>query len=191
MIDYLEALLEEEAEESGDSLLPGRRVLVRRAVPTEEGAALPAGSAEGREEEVPPIFGGSKTGGEDTLTAAPALAGHGDWQEETSLPARSPEEWGAEERETVALAEEIRREKLANRAALAVLTGSAGETGALVLYQALRKAAQVARTGRMGPGTVALTLPDRAPSSPGLTLNDIDRAVQRDARRFDGGYSLY
>ena len=60
-----------------------------------------------------------------------------------------------------------------------------------VLAQRLRRIGRVSRLARGGGSTVTVTLSDRSPPAPALDLLALDRAVQRDARRYDGGFTLY
>lgn len=187
MIDYLEALLEEEAEETVDILRLGRRVL------TGMGAA---GNPPAEEEAVERGEGEESASEEWTVreaefrSAFSAPARQESWPEILSSVRKESGEAGESE-ESPALAEQLQG---AGRqvAALAALRETRGEepTGA-ELYHTLQRAAQAARMGRRRPGTFSLTLPNRAAPAPGLTLTEIDRAVQRDSRRFDGGYTLY
>ena len=41
------------------------------------------------------------------------------------------------------------------------------------------------------PPTFTVTLSEAPDPAPGLTAGELDRAVERDARRYDGGFSLY
>ena len=188
MIDYLEALLEEENEETGEGLLPGRRVLVRAAAGLSPAPSYETEEERGGDEAFPLAEPAEGETGLWSQTAA--LARQAAWPEETVLPRREPGEPEEGEEASALLPERLQWERWAAEAAL-LSPAVRRETEGAVLYEALRRAAQTARAGRMGPGTVSLTLPDRAAPAPGLTLTDIDRAVQRDARRFDGGYTLY
>lgn len=38
---------------------------------------------------------------------------------------------------------------------------------------------------------IEVLLPEKVQAEPGLTVEELDRAVERDARRYDGGFSLY
>lgn len=188
MIDYLEALLEEEAGETEDSPLSGRKVLVR--VSSKPSPDDREDAAEIREDAVSPMSEETAEGRADLWPDAPALARQAGWAEGMALSPRETVDALAEGEKIPLLSDRLRTERRAASAAFlpsAERSALAGEA----LYEALRRAARTARAGRQGPGTVALTLPDRAVSAPNLTLTDIDRAVQRDARRFDGGYTLY
>lgn len=67
----------------------------------------------------------------------------------------------------------------------------ARETGAAGLVWQLRQASRAARLALPGQASVTVTLPG-GESAPGrLDLLELDRAVQRDARRYDGGFPLY
>lgn len=63
---------------------------------------------------------------------------------------------------------------------------------ASVLLQALSEARRTTQAALSHTaGTTLPTLPALADTSPSLTLLDWDRAMQRDARRYDGGFTLY
>lgn len=59
------------------------------------------------------------------------------------------------------------------------------------LYEALRRTARVARLAAGGRETVTLTLPGETAERQEGDWTALDRAVQRDARRYDGGFTLY
>ena len=60
------------------------------------------------------------------------------------------------------------------------------------LLTALRRAQAANQFVRQPSRALAVTLPDTpAPTAPGVTAGELDRAVERDARRYDGGFSLY
>jgi len=64
---------------------------------------------------------------------------------------------------------------------------------AAALLEDLSRARQVAEYGAStGGGPVRLSVPQAGPAvGGGLELEALDRAVQRDARRYDGGFTLY
>lgn len=64
------------------------------------------------------------------------------------------------------------------------------ETGTR-LYQRVRRLRDQTRAVRQESGGTARTLEIRREAGEGLTLEGLDRAVQRDARRYDGGFNLY
>ena len=77
------------------------------------------------------------------------------------------------------------------RAALPPESAAARQLGAALLDQRLRRTGRVSRLAQAGGSALALRLPEPAPAAAAPTLLDLDRAVQRDARRYDGGFTLY
>ena len=63
--------------------------------------------------------------------------------------------------------------------------------GAAVLAQRLRRTGRVSRLAQGGRTAVTVTLPDQGGTRQSLDLLELDRAVQRDARRYDGGFPFY
>lgn len=63
--------------------------------------------------------------------------------------------------------------------------------GSAVLAQRLRRAGRVSRLAQGGGTIMTVTLPEQVRSSQSLDLLELDRAVQRDARRYDGGFPFY
>lgn len=59
------------------------------------------------------------------------------------------------------------------------------------LYEALRRADRVAQPATGGRDTVTVTLPGETAGRQTADWSALDRAVQRDARRYDGGFPLY
>ena len=128
-----------------------------------------------------------------------------DWQEPVWVPAADREEPGLPE--TVGSGK-AGMEALHYAAAQTGVENLEGETvlnpdlswaeplegrtaGSAVLAQRLRRTGRVSRLARGGGSTVTVTLPDRSSPAPALDLLALDRAVQRDARRYDGGFTLY
>ena len=73
-------------------------------------------------------------------------------------------------------------------AAGGVLAGVGSGTQLYQQVRKLRRAAEIVRgEGRGTERTVVV----RQEGTPGLTVEGMDRAVQRDARRYDGGFGLY
>ena len=69
--------------------------------------------------------------------------------------------------------------------------GLYSDSGAVRLLGMLNRAVQAVGMVR-GPGkTLTVTLPRENTRAGSLDLETIDRAVQRDARRYDGGFPLY
>ncbi|MDO4516153.1 MAG: hypothetical protein Q4C76_03335 [Bacillota bacterium] len=135
------------------------------------------------------------------LEEEPAL----DWQEPVRVPAADREEPGLPETVDSGKAG---MEALHPAAAQTGVENLEGETlldsdlswaeplegrtvGSAVLDQRLRRTGRVSRLARGGGSAVTVTLPDRSSPAPALDLLDLDRAVQRDARRYDGGFTLY
>lgn len=58
------------------------------------------------------------------------------------------------------------------------------------LYQALRRGMRQAAYARRGSGAVTVRAPE-TPAPAGMNVEELDRAVERDARRYDGGFGLY
>ncbi len=58
--------------------------------------------------------------------------------------------------------------------------------------QALSRTGRSLRALRSGPGVMTVTLPDGGgETAAGTDLETLDLAMQRDARRYDGGFPLY
>jgi len=69
--------------------------------------------------------------------------------------------------------------------------GESGERrGGERLYGALRRVNWGSGGGLEGR-SVSLSLPEAAVEAPRWSAEDVDRAVERDARRYDGGFALY
>ena len=68
-----------------------------------------------------------------------------------------------------------------------------GETGAAsALLGALARTARSVRAIRGSAGVMTVTLPPaERPANRGVDVEALDLAVQRDARRYDGGFELY
>ena len=64
-------------------------------------------------------------------------------------------------------------------------------TGAAGLLTALTRTAWAAGVVRQQGRVLGTELPGEVPGPKGLDLETMDRAVQRDARRYDGGFPLY
>lgn len=128
-----------------------------------------------------------------------------DWQEPVWVPAANREDPGEPDR-SVPPAAGV--ENLSRTTSLSQARDLDGETapelslswveplegrtvGSAVLAQRLRRTNRVSRLARGGGSTVTVTLPDRSSPAPALDLLALDRAVQRDARRYDGGFTLY
>ncbi len=161
MIDYLEEVLEEEREET---LSQSRRVAVRPR------SGRPAGEP-GTES-----AGAAGTGAEDPgeARAAPAPAEDGETAPGEIAAVEAPENalgspWGD------------------------WLPRTEGETGAAsALLGALARTARSVRAIRGSAGVMTVTLPPAERlANRGVDVEALDLAVQRDARRYDGGFELY
>lgn len=65
-------------------------------------------------------------------------------------------------------------------------------TGAAALEQQLRRSGRLSQVAQTGGGTVTVALPEGAqPAASAADLTALDRAVRRDARRYDSGFTLY
>lgn len=161
MIDYLEALLEEDREEEeGKPLyLPRQRTLRRRKGQTEDTFVRPPEQRADFEEPF------REERGED---ASP-------------LPGEEPLREEGEEPDTASVSVSFRP-----------LSGTeqAG-TGTPALYEAMIRARRGARASVGTANTLTVTLPGEVSSQQPPDWTALDRAVQRDARRYDGGFSLY
>lgn len=70
--------------------------------------------------------------------------------------------------------------------------GTAVDSGAQVLLAGMGRARRAAMTlFRRENGAGDFAAPGEGPAASGLQLEELDRAVERDARRYDGGFSLY
>lgn len=65
------------------------------------------------------------------------------------------------------------------------------QSGVADLMGQLNRTRRVARLALPGQTSVTVTLPGEGSSPGSLDLLALDRAVQRDARRYDGGFPLY
>lgn len=176
MTDYLEALLPEEAGEEL-TLELGQRLPPRRRE-TEAAAWEPSPAGAGTAE-LPEAPAGERQGEPDRLWAPlEEKARRGAWLERAlGGPGEAgPAETAAPRRAPGGTPEAGGREP----AAAALLEG---------LSRARRAAGYAA-----GPGGGAATLSvpqERISAGGGLELEALDRAVQRDARRYDGGFALF
>ena len=161
MIDHLEELLEESRE---DPLTGSRRA-----------AVLPAGSSPAREpeEEKRPAAASEPPEAADGAGSAVREIGAESGRALPEASDRTPETetdpaWG----DWLPRTEE-------------------GTEAAGLLLRALSRAGRSARLLRTGSGVVTVTLPETGAGSGGLDVEALDLAVQRDARRYDGGFTLY
>ena len=73
-----------------------------------------------------------------------------------------------------------------------VVRGSVGTVGELPLLAAVRRAERALGFARGQGRRPVLSLPETVgEENRGLALEELDRAVERDARRYDGGFSMY
>lgn len=128
-----------------------------------------------------------------------------DWQEPVRVPAADRKGSGAPDPEDPAAAgvapptqtrTQVQGHDLANGEApdRDLLWGEPLEKrtlGAAVLAQRLRRTGRVSRLAQGGRTAVTVTLPDQGGTRQSLDLLELDRAVQRDARRYDGGFPFY
>ncbi len=112
------------------------------------------------------------------------------WEEEDP-PAR--ERQGAEGGDVAEDPLPAREEEEAHRAGrFSWAEGQASlRSGAAGLLTALIRTAWAAGAVRQQGRALGTELPGEVPSPKGLDLETMDRAVQRDARRYDGGFPLY
>lgn len=59
------------------------------------------------------------------------------------------------------------------------------------LYDTLRKTERLALSGKAAPKTVTVSLPEEGGTEKPLDILALDRAVERNARCYDNGFSLY
>lgn len=162
MIDYLERLLEE--DEAAETLVGGRRVAV--AIPREQDAGkseeeAPAAGEDGGAESLEAALAGVRV--LESLEDAPGLGEESEFPEEDGAAGAGAWLWQEQER-----------------------SSAAGE-----LLRAFQKTGRSVRAVRGGQGTVTVTLPETAGRAGEWDVLELDKAVQRDARRYDGGFSLY
>ena len=194
MTDYLEWLLdlqEPEDEEDGETLTWCGAALDRLAVRrTEDGAD------EGRGTELPRVSEGPTSSAVSGGRAEKVTAEDG---AEGSAPSivenlRRAADWRGQ------AADLLRTAGGAARPEDSPTTGVA--SAAERLYRALARTGRVERMGRQtdAPSTgielsrpvgQASVAPDRANRAGGWTPEALDRVFQRDARRYDGGFTLY
>lgn len=162
MIDYLAALLGEQVEEETVEALSGRQVAVRRKRTATTG-------------------GQENAGGERNGEALPGE------ERETDVRFEETDDWqgAAPGLDTLAAVEGE------DRAGIWLAETRAGREGGNALYEALGRTARVARLAGGGRETVTVTLPSGPVEHSGEDWSALDRAVQRDARRYDGGFALY
>ena len=110
------------------------------------------------------------------------------WEEETPLRMGQRLEDGSPPEES-----EIREEKQWARDGSPSWTEAAvpPRSAGVRLLDGLRRAEFAAGAIRHQGNPVTVTLPEEGFPGKGLDLECIDRAVQRDARRYDGGFPLY
>lgn len=192
MTDYLEALLPEEREEEEE--LSGASPLGRtgRVLPPErEGAPGETVSGEDRAEdngllsrqpsplETAQRFAAARREGEDVPQAQGQTPGE-------ELPP-----WAGP---GLQLAAELASAARSVRRAAGMPAPAGSGAGAEALLGSLEQARQAVRAVNLrtaASGGGSLSLPEEGGAAPGLSLAELDRAVQRDARRYDGGFTLY
>lgn len=126
-----------------------------------------------------PPTGEEETDGEDDPGRLPAPA------ETAGQQARLLEEMETAEREARLL------EEAENAPEGARIEAQGQPAGAAGLIRQLRRTRRAARLALPGQTSVTVTVPGEGSSPGSLDLLALDRAVQRDARRYDGGFPLY
>ena len=165
MIDYLEEVLEE----------------------TDREDTVPAG---GRKTAIRPA---RKTSPEEPGGTVLRRKGIPAGEEEKDAPADRAEEAGpgAEQNEKTPEAEGLVPDRADLWADRLPRTGKGQEAAGLLLGAMAAAGRSVRALERSAPGIMTVTLPDAGPQSPGPDLEALDLAMQRDARRYDGGFELY
>lgn len=205
MTDWIEWMLgeddEEEAEDEERPALDGAAEVRRPAPPREDGAedelepeAEPEEAPEwkpgyGKQDAAPEALGGTDWAGLRTDGTDWAR-----WTAEAGLDAIAPE-WA---RETAEAGRKLGGD-LENRPEAAG-AGSPGPArkpdrgGSAALMELYRGAAEGARAPApaLAPERAPRTVLERETGgAPGLTVEELDRAVRRDSRRYDGGMSIF
>ena len=189
MTDYLELLLEAEEDEEETAVeweTPGILGLEREP----EG---PAGKAElaGRQ-----TAAEESGGGWTALKVATGEAGGG-WTapkmtaEERQYRVQDVPEMLAKETGTADRISSWERAIARNRTEEAAGGVLAGVGSGTQLYQQVKRLRRTAEAVRGESRGTERTVVVRQEGAPGLTVEGMDRAVQRDARRYDGGFGLY
>lgn len=205
MTDWIEWMLgeddEEEAEDEERPALDGTAEVRRPAPPREDGA----------EDETEPEAEPEKTPewkpGYGMQDAAPEALGGTDWAGvrtdgtdwtkramEAGLDAMAPE-WA---RGTAGAGRKLGRD-LENRpeAAGAGSPGLArkpdrgGSAALMELYRGAAEGARAPAPALAQSGTSRTVLERETGGAPGLTVEELDRAVRRDSRRYDGGMTIF
>lgn len=215
MTDWIEWMLgeddEDEAEDEERPALDGTAELRRPAPPREDGAEDEM-EPDGEQEKAP-----EWKPGHETRDAAPEALGETDWAEvrtggtdwaglrtDGTDWARRTAEAGLEtERpEWIRRAEGPARE-MGGRLEAGAETAGTGlpgparkpdRGGCAALMELYRGAAEGARAPApaLAPERASRTVVEReAGGAPGLTVEELDRAVRRDSRRYDGGMSIF
>lgn len=187
MTDLLEELLDEMEEDEEPGETDGWRELTAAPrIPEGPGAAERQEDAGGRED---------RPGPRDELTGKNAAEPLRQRGSEAALP----EEATAEEWEPAASAADrsgdvtglvrVRREA-AKMELAGVRAADSGAWGTLELYRGAARGIRSAQTTAAPAAGAAVT--ERMTAGTGsLTVDELDRAVRRDSRRYDGGMELY
>lgn len=205
MTDWIEWMLgeddEEEAEDEERPALDGAAEVRRPAAPREDGAEdemEPEGEPEKAPEWKP---------GYETRDAAPEALGGTDWAgvrtdgtdwarwtAEAGLDAMAPE-WTREAAGAGrALGGDLENGPEAAGAGLPGPARRPDRGGSAALMELYRGAAEGARAPApaLAPERASRTVLERETGgAPGLTVEELDRAVRRDSRRYDGGMSIF
>lgn len=205
MTDWIEWMLgeddEDEAEDEERPALDGTAEVRRPAPPREDGAEdemEPEGELEKAPEWKP---------GHETRDAAPEALGETDWAEVrmggTDWARRTAEAGLETERPEWMRRAEVPAREMGGRleaGAEAAGAGSPGPArkpdrgGSAALMELYRGAAEGARAPApaLDPERASRTVLEReAVGAPPLTVEELDRAVRRDSRRYDGGMSIF
>lgn len=191
MTDYLEALLPEEREEEEE--LSGASPLGRtgRVLPP-KGENTPGEPDEVRGSE-PGVGLSRKPSPLETAQrfAAAGREGEDVPQAQGQAPGEELPPWAGP---GLQLAAELASAARSVRRAAGMPAPAGSGAGAEALLGSLEQARQAVRAVNLrtaASGGGSLSLPEEGGAAPGLSLAELDRAVQRDARRYDGGFTLY
>lgn len=200
MTDWIELMLgedEEEAEDEERPALDGAAEVRRPAAPREDGAEdemepdgepekLPERRMEDKQPELP---GGTDWAGMRTDRT--------DWAKraaEAGLEAEQPE-WprsteGAA-RETGGRLEAGAEAAGAGSPGPALKPDRGGSAALMELYRGAAEGARAPAPALARSGASRTAVEREAAGTPGLTVEELDRAVRRDSRRYDGGMSIF
>lgn len=208
MTDWIELMLgedEEEAEDEERPALDGTAELRPPGPPRPEAVD----EAEGKPAPEGRTDGPADAGGTAYRPGAGEPAHRRPWDEGTENPGPLPQALAAAAREAGGMKPAPGAAGYAGRTADGI---SGGETGAGAAEGPLRRTAEVEQAGDRGlaelyrqtarairpaasaaaPARIGLRAPEREDGAPPpLTAEELDRAVRRDSRRYDGGMTIY